>query len=97
LQSGVLHARHRVPDAPPELLEPDAIYPYEIELPATANRFMAGHRLRLDIASADFPKFERHANRADGTSDPISALQRIYHDESRPSRITLPIAPGKAP
>jgi putative CocE/NonD family hydrolase len=90
LQSGALHARHREADAPPELLEPDKVYLFKIEVPATANRFMAGHRIRLDISGADFPKFERHSNRADGVSDPLSAHQRIYHDESRPSQITLP-------
>lgn len=94
LQSAALHARYREPDAPPELLEPEEVYLFEIELAATANRFMAGHRIRLDISGADFPKFERHSNRADGVSDPLPAHQRVYHDESRPSRITLPIAPG---
>jgi putative CocE/NonD family hydrolase len=93
LQSGALHARHRQADKPPELLVPGEIYPFEIELPATANRFMAGHRIRLDISSADFPKFERHSNRADGVSDPVVAHQTIYHDATRPSRVTFPVAP----
>jgi predicted acyl esterase len=93
LQSGALHARHRTPDRP-QLLEPGEVYLFEIELPATANRFLTGHRIRIDVSGSDFPKFERHSNRADGVSEPIAAEQRIFHDESRPSRVTLPIAPG---
>jgi uncharacterized protein len=95
LQSGARHARHRRLDGPAELLEPGGVYLFEIELPATANRFMEGHRIRLDISGADFPKFERHSNRADGASDPVAAKIDIYHDDSRPSRITLPIVPGQ--
>jgi hypothetical protein len=95
LQSGALRARHRKPDGPPELLDPGKVYLFEIELPATANRFKAGHRIRLDIAGADFPKFERHSNRADGVGDSLPAHQRVYHDESRPSRLKLPIGPGQ--
>ena len=95
LQSGALRARHRTPGGPAQLLEPEEVYLFEFELPATANRFMAGHRIRLDIAGADFPKFERHSNRADGVGEPTAAQVHIYHNDSRPSRITLPIMPGQ--
>ena len=63
LQSGMVRARYRNPEGEPELLEPGKIYRFEIDMWATANRFAAGHRLRLDISSADFPKFERNNNR----------------------------------
>jgi hypothetical protein len=58
---------------------------------ATANRFRAGHRLRLDISSADFPRFDRNANRGGEEGLPVSALQTIYHDAARPSHLLLPI------
>jgi putative CocE/NonD family hydrolase len=91
LQNGLLRARYREPGGPPELLEPGRIYRLEIDLWATANRFKAGHRLRIDISSADFPRFERNANRAGEPGGPIAAQQRIYHDPDHPSQFLLPV------
>jgi putative CocE/NonD family hydrolase len=87
LQSGILRTRYRNPGAEPELLVPHAIYRFEIDLWATANRFRAGHRLRLDIASADFPRFDRNTNRGGEPGAPVSAVQTIYHDAARPSHL----------
>lgn len=91
LQAGALRARYRDLDREPELLEPGRIYCFEIDMWATANRFKAGHRIRLDISSADFPRFDRHTNRAGEAGDPIPALQTIYHDTERPSRLILSV------
>jgi predicted acyl esterase len=89
LQSNVLRARHR--GAEPELLEPGRIYKLDIDLWATANRFKSGHRLRVDISSGDFPKFDRNANRGGEPGPPISAHQKIFRDSEHPSRIVLSI------
>lgn len=92
LQSGLLRARYRdVRHA--ELLEPDLIYRLEIDMWATANRFRTGHRLRLDISSADFPRFDRNANRGGFAGPPVSACQTIYHDDERPSHLILSVLP----
>jgi uncharacterized protein len=87
LQSGMLRGRYRNDD--PELLEPGRIYCLEIDLWSTANRFVAGHRLRLDISSADFPHFDRNSNRGGQPGAPISARQTIYHDPEHPSRLQV--------
>jgi putative CocE/NonD family hydrolase len=95
LQSGMVRARYRNPGGEPELLEPGKIYRFEIDMWATANRFAAGHRLRLDISSADFPKFERNNNRGGEAGPSVVARQTIYHAAEHPSQLLLPVIAGK--
>jgi uncharacterized protein len=97
LQSGILRARYRRPDGEPELLEPGRVYRFEIDLWATANRFKAGHRVRVDISSADFPHFDRNTNRGGQAGDPIPAQQTIYHDAMHPSHLLLPVLGERSP
>ena len=85
LQNCMLRARYRKEE--PELLEPGRVYRFEIDLWATANRFRKRHRLRVDIASADFPRFDRNTNRGGEPGEPIPARQTIYHDRERPSHL----------
>lgn len=89
IQSGILRARYRNRDGEPSLLEPGRVYRFEIDLWHTANRFKAGHRLRVDISSADFPHFDRHSNRAGEPGLPIPAQQTIYHDAEHPSHLLV--------
>jgi predicted acyl esterase len=91
LQSVTLRARYRHRGGTPALLEPSRTYRLEIDLWATANRFKAGHRLRLDISSADFPKFDRNTNRGGEPGPAVRAEQAIYHDPDHPSRLILSI------
>lgn len=91
LQSGMLRARYRDGAQTPEHLEPGRIYRLDIDMWATANRFKKGHRLRLDICSADFPRFDRNANRGGEPGPPIRATQTIYHDVERPSHLLLSV------
>jgi hypothetical protein len=95
LQSGTLRARYRNLEGEPELLEPGRIYCLEIDMWATANRFAAGHRLRLDLSSADFPRFDRNTNRGGEPGPPIPAEQTIYHDPDRPSHLLLSVVGGQ--
>ena len=94
LQNGMIRARYRNSRSAPELLEPGRVYRLEIDMWATANRFKAGHRIRIDISSSDFPRFERHSNRAGEPGAPIPALQSIYHDRQHPSHLLLPLLDG---
>jgi putative CocE/NonD family hydrolase len=95
LQSGMIRARYRNAEGEPELLEPGKIYRFEIDMWATANRFAAGHCLRLDISSADFPKFERNNNRGGEPGPSIVARQTIYYDAAHPSQLLLPVISGQ--
>ena len=90
LQSGILRARYRNLEDEPQLLEPSRIYRLEIDMWATANRFKAGHRIRVDISSADFPRFDRNTNRGGEPGSPIPAQQTIYHDPEHPSLCSCP-------
>jgi len=89
LQNSVLRARYRNLDGEPELLEPGRIYRLEIDMWATANRFKAGHRVRLDISSSDFPRFDRNSNRGGEPEPPVPAVQTVYHDPEHPSQLLV--------
>ncbi len=91
LQSGMLRARFRDLRGEPSLLEPGEVYRLEVDMWATANRFAAGHRIRVDISSADFPRLDRNANLGGAPGDPIPADQRIYRDPEHPSHLVLPV------
>jgi hypothetical protein len=96
IQSGILRARFRDPAGEPELLEPGRIYRLEIDMWATANRFAAGHRLRVDISSADFPKLERNANTGGVPGPPVRALQTVFHGPLYPSCLQLSVLAADA-
>jgi uncharacterized protein len=89
IQNGMLRARYRDLEGEPSLAEPNEVYRYEIDMWATANRFRAGHRLRLDISSSDFPRFDRNSNRGGVPGEPIPAAQTIYHDPEHPSQFLM--------
>jgi putative CocE/NonD family hydrolase len=93
LQSGILRARYRggAGDEEPKLLEPGRIYRFEIDMWATANRFRAGHCLRIDICSADFPRFDRNTNRGGEPGTPAPARQTICHGAQHPSHFLLSV------
>ena len=94
LQNGLLRARYRDLGSGPRLLEPGRVYVLEIDMWATANRFKAGHRLRMDVSSADFPRFDRNANLGGTAGSPIPARQTIYRDVEHPSHLLLPVLAG---
>ena len=63
----------------------------------TSNLFQSGHRVRVDIASSDFPNFDRNHNTGGNDyaeASLVAARQTVYHDSARPSRITLPVIPA---
>jgi predicted acyl esterase len=91
LQNGILRARYRNPEEAPSLLEPGRIYELDVDVVATANRFRAGHRVRVDISSADFPKYDRNTNLGGEPGRSVPARQRVFHDPEHPSRLLLPV------
>jgi len=71
-----------------------------IDLGPTSNLFKAGHRIRLEISSSNFPRFSRNPNTGGtlGTDTELRpALQSILHDAERPSHILVPIVPSTLP
>lgn len=91
---GMVRARHRNGLDREDLLEPGEIVEYEIEMGPTAIRFERGHRITLEIASADFPNHDRnHSAGKNDLTDATLALARqtIHHSPARPSRLVLPV------
>jgi putative CocE/NonD family hydrolase len=95
LAHGVLRARFRESFAEPSLLTPGRVERYEIDLTGTANRFLPGHRIRVEIASSWFPRYERNlgggADNPFFETDAIVAEQTIFHDAARASWVVLPL------
>jgi putative CocE/NonD family hydrolase len=92
----IIRARYREDRATPRLLTPGEVYPFEIVLYPTSNVFARGHRIRLDISSSNYPRFDVNPN----TGEPLGRSRRllvaentIHHDAARPSHVTLPIVP----
>ena len=95
---GIVRARYRAGNGRADPVAPGQVYEYTIDLIATSQVFKAGHRLRVDVASSNFPCYDRNpgngASAATATeADFTVAEQVICHDAERPSYITLPVIP----
>jgi putative CocE/NonD family hydrolase len=98
LTDGIIRARHREPRQPASLIEPNDIYEYNIDLWATSNVFKQGHRIRVEVSSSNFPRFDRNTNTGEAIGSDtrfVSALQTVYHTSDYPSHISLPIVPAE--
>lgn len=96
LTDGILRVRYRESRSNPVLIEPGHIYKICIDLVATATVFLPGHRIRLDVSSSNFPRFDRNTNTGgmiayEPPGAAIQALNRVYHDRDHPSHLVLPI------
>ena len=99
LTDGIIRARYRQGTDQARPITPGLVEQYVIDLVATSNVFKAGHRIRLEISSSNFPRFDRNFNTAGdpwSAIESIPAIQTIYHDEQRPSSIRLPVIPASA-
>lgn len=96
LCDGIIRARYRESLSNPSLLEANHVYKYEIEVGVTGNVFRQDHRIRVEISSSNFPRFDRNPNTGhefgvDAEMRP--AQQTIYHSREYPSHILLPVIP----
>ncbi|MGH7933461.1 MAG: CocE/NonD family hydrolase [Candidatus Binataceae bacterium] len=98
LTDGIIRARVRESRSEPKLLTPGKVYEFNIDMWSTANLFKAGHRIRLEVSSSNFPRFDRNPNTGhelftDAETRP--ALQTVMHERNFPSYLTLPIIPAR--
>ena len=96
LTEGILRARYRDSQATPALLVSGRAYLLSIDLWATSNVFRTGHRLRLELSSSNFPRFDRNLNTGEPASNSatwVKATNTIFHDKTRPSALILPVVP----
>lgn len=96
LTDGILRARYRESFTTPRPLRAGEIHRLEIDLVATANVFRAGHRIRLEVSSSNFPRFDRNTNTGgviarESAADFRTAHNEIWHDESHASHLVLPV------
>jgi putative CocE/NonD family hydrolase len=96
LGDSIVRARYRNSLAKATLMKPGEVYEFTIELYPTSLVFQRGHRIRLDISSSNFPRFDVNPN----TGEPLNDNRRwgiaenaIYHDPAHPSHIVLPVVP----
>ncbi|MBC8279321.1 MAG: CocE/NonD family hydrolase, partial [Chloroflexi bacterium] len=98
LTDGILRVKFRNSWERTELMTPGEVYQVEVNLLPVANLFVKGHRIRLDISSSNFPRFDVNGNTGQnpGTSAiKIAATNRVFHDQDRPSHVILPVVPGR--
>lgn len=96
LAEGKIRARFRESLKKPELLIPEKIYKYTLDLWQTGITIPAGDSLRVEVSSASFPVFSRNLNTGghnEKETQYVKAEQRIYHDKEYPSHILLPVIP----
>jgi hypothetical protein len=96
LTDGIIRARYRNGLDVPELLTPGQAYQFTIDLWATSNVFLAGHRIRLDITSSNFPRWDRNLNTGNAIgvdAEGRRATQTILHTRQHPSYVLLPVVP----
>lgn len=94
LCEGIIRASFRETNKVPSNIKPDSIYRYELDLLATSNTFIEGHRIRVEISSSNFPYFDRNLNTGQDfakDSTYVKAEQTIYHNTTYPSHIVLPV------
>jgi len=94
LTEGIIRGRYHKSLEAPELLEPEKVHEFKIDLWITSNLFLKGHKIRLDVSSSSFPKYDRNPNTGHEfgmDAETFPANQRIYHDSKFSSHIVLPI------
>lgn len=94
LTDGILRARYRDSQARPQFMEPGTVYRFIVNLGATSNVFLPGHRLRLEVASSNFPRFDRNLNTGEEIAPATrmaKAKNTVYHDIAHPSAVILPV------
>jgi len=96
LVDSIIRCRYRNSWEREEMMEPGKIYPVQISLAPTSNLFQTGHRIRIDISSSNFPRFDINSN----TGEPmgrhtysIVAHNTVYLGRDHPSHVVLPIIP----
>jgi putative CocE/NonD family hydrolase len=94
LTEGILRARYRESTSAAKPIVPGTIYEYKIDLWSTSNVFLKGHKIRVEVSSSNFPRFDRNLNTGkDAATDStiVKATNTIYHDSSHPSVLLLPV------
>jgi putative CocE/NonD family hydrolase len=99
LTEGILRARYAKSTAAASPVTPGDTVEYKIDLWSTSNVFLKGHRIRVEVSSSNFPRFDRNLNTGkDGatSSEFVTATNTVLHDSQHPTALVLPVV-AKAP
>lgn len=90
---GIQRARYRDSLTEPAFLEPGTVYELSVDMGVTSNVFLPGHRIRLEVSSSNFPRYDRNTNTGGtiATDAPVVAVNRVHHGPAHPSRLVLPL------
>jgi putative CocE/NonD family hydrolase len=96
LCDGIVRTGRRDPDAGSAPLLPGTVYELHISVGAVAHQFRTGHRIRIDVSSSNFPRFDPNPNtgglpRTLASGPMVVAVNRIHHGEAYPSRLVVPV------
>lgn len=97
LTDGIVRMRWRDSREQPSLIEPGKVYRVTIDLAGTSDVFLAGHRMRVEISSSNFPRFDRNFNveeLPERATKGKKATNRVYHDAEHPSAVIVSLVPG---
>ena len=98
IQEGAVRMRYRDSLATAELIQPEKVYEIAVDLNVTSNYFGAGHRIRIEVSSSNFPRWERNLNTGGNNYDEtagVIAQNTLHLSADYPSQIILPIIPAK--
>ena len=97
IQEGALRMRHREGLSKKVLMTPGEVYEIELDLHASSNYYAAGHRIRLEVSSSNFPRWQRNLNTGGNNYDETewqTASNRVYHTKTKLSYVVLPVIEG---
>ncbi|HEY1987563.1 MAG TPA: CocE/NonD family hydrolase [Terracidiphilus sp.] len=96
LTEGILRARFRESRMTAEAIVPGKVYEYKIDMWSTSNVFLKGHKIRLEVSSSNFPRFDRNLNNGNDARNSaafVKAVNTVLHDREHPSALVLPVVP----
>jgi putative CocE/NonD family hydrolase len=97
LVDGMIRARYRESQSTPTLLEPGRVYAYDVDVGPISNLFRAGHRIRVEVASASFSEYDPNLNTGGPPGEETTGQpghQRVLHDADHASHVVLPVVPA---
>ena len=97
VQEGIFRVRYREGFDKKVWIKPGDVYELRVDLHATSNYFGPGHRIRLEVSSSSFPRFDRNLNTGGNNYDEARwevAVNTVHHSEEQASYIVLPVIPG---
>ncbi|MCP4047139.1 MAG: CocE/NonD family hydrolase [Gammaproteobacteria bacterium] len=97
IQEGALRMRYRESLSEQVFMTPGEVYEIELDLHASSNYYAAGHRIRLEVSSSNFPRWERNLNTGGNNYDETEwkiANNRVHHSKELISYVVLPVIEG---